>query len=104
VDEELYDKAILLWNNPDEFHRHYETIAGMSAAVPASSNVLLDYGSCMPIVVTLSCRLKSLARHNIFSAFAPSRSSSYHVSRCIRWCTIRWCTRRNRRYSTYLIG
>ena len=50
----------LLWLSADTFYRNTEPFAGMIKAMPATSNLLLDYPSSPPIVITL----KALSNHH----------------------------------------
>ncbi len=50
----------ILWLNADIFYRNTEPFAGMIKAMPATSNLLLDYPSALPIAITF----KALSNHH----------------------------------------
>ena len=64
----------LLWNNADYFYRHTEAFANMDTASPASSNILLDYPSSMPILVTVKAACDSHWRVALFSLLSLTAS------------------------------
>lgn len=43
----------LLLLGADNFYRHHQPFAGMDDAAPSSSNIPLDYPSCIPIAITI---------------------------------------------------
>ena len=56
-----------LWYNADFFYRHTEAFANMDSAAPACSNILLDYPSSMPVLVTVKAACNSHWRVALFS-------------------------------------
>ena len=59
-----------LWVKADLFYRSTESFGGMYDAAPATSNLLLDYRSSMPIAITFKAAQKGHWRVALFSLYS----------------------------------